>query len=240
MNNFPLIWEIDEILLHAQQLVLANRPGGRDYKSVKNYIWNKQPLLEGDREFIYNKDDLITLRPGRETAWLDSLVESFLKLFPRRPIQYLFCSKVTSKPRSRTFHYKFTANQIKWQEATLKSEGDPNVRYFTKSRVDRVVNLLIIVMILTLLVLPVYALYHVSTAFQDIGPNTINAVCIGILLASTLLFSAVLSLFTQARRHEVLGASAAWVFALLNLIRKRRDLFLEMISMALRSRIARG
>ena len=86
--------QIDEILLYAQQLIAANRPGERDYKSVKNFMWNKKPLMEGDAEFIHNKDDLVTLRPGRETAWLDILVEQILKIFPRKPIQYLFCSKV--------------------------------------------------------------------------------------------------------------------------------------------------
>jgi hypothetical protein len=64
-------------------------------------------------------------------------------------------------------------------------------------------------MILALLILPVYALYHVSSAFDTINPNTSNAICVGILLVSTLLFSAALALFTQARRHEILAAAAA-------------------------------
>jgi len=64
-------------------------------------------------------------------------------------------------------------------------------------------------MILTLLVLPVYALYHVSATFENTNQSTSNAICVGILLVATLLFSAVLSLFTKARRHEILGASAA-------------------------------
>lgn len=94
------------------------------------------------------------------------------------------------------------------QETKLKSD-DPDIRYFTKSRVEGLVNVLILAMILILLVLPVYALYHVSATFEQLDRNTNNAVCIGILLVSTLLFSAVLSLFTKARRHEILAAAAA-------------------------------
>lgn len=90
----------------------------------------------------------------------------------------------------------------------MKTE-DPDILYLTKSRVELLVNMLILVMILMLLILPVYALYHVSSAFYHINANTSNAVCMGVLLVATLLFSAVLSLFTKARRHEVLGASAA-------------------------------
>ncbi len=60
--------------------------------------------------------------------------------------------------------------------------------------------------ILVLLVVPIYALYKASSGVNNTASN---ATCIGILLVATLVFSAVLSLFTKARRHEILGASAA-------------------------------
>jgi len=86
----------DELLLKSQQLAAANRPPQRDYNSVANFIRHKKPLLEGDDDFIYNKEDLITLRPGRESAWLDAAVEKILKfkLLPRNAVKYIFCSKV--------------------------------------------------------------------------------------------------------------------------------------------------
>jgi Family of unknown function (DUF6594) len=68
--------------------------------------------------------------------------------------------------------------------------------------------ILITIMILVLLVVPVFFLYKLSLA-SDTNNNTINATVIGVLIASTLVFSAILSLFTRARRHEILGASAA-------------------------------
>lgn len=67
------------------------------------------------------------------------------------------------------------------------------------------------VIVLTLLVVPVYALYHVSTEIDKANPDNSNAICIAILLVSTLMFSAALSLFTRAKRHELLGAAAAYV-----------------------------
>jgi hypothetical protein len=84
----------DELLLNARQLAAANRPPERDYNSVANFIRHKKPLMQGDDDFIYNKEDLITLRPGRESAWLDATVERFLKLFPRSAVKFVFCSKV--------------------------------------------------------------------------------------------------------------------------------------------------
>jgi len=65
------------------------------------------------------------------------------------------------------------------------------------------------IMVLALLILPVYALFHVGASFTTANANTSNAVCMGILLVSTLLFSASIALFTKAKRHELLGAAAA-------------------------------
>jgi hypothetical protein len=62
-------------------------------------------------------------------------------------------------------------------------------------------------MILVLLILPVYILYRLTT-----GPNTTstNALCMGVLLIFTLLFSAELTFFTRAKRHEILAAAAGY------------------------------
>lgn len=92
-----LIAETDtgELLLQAQQLVSMNRPAARDQQSVQCYLENGslvdsplvRPLLQEDTEFVYHKEDLITLRPGRESAWLDAVVERLLKVLHCRAIQ---------------------------------------------------------------------------------------------------------------------------------------------------------
>jgi len=64
------------------------------------------------------------------------------------------------------------------------------------------------IMILALLIIPVYVLYHISSTFSSTNATT-NATCMGILLIATLLFSAALALFTKAKRHELLAAAAA-------------------------------
>lgn len=99
------IFKYDQLLLNAQRLTAANRPPRRDYNSVANFVQNKKPLLEGDDDFIYNREDLITLRPGRENAWLDAMVEKTLKLkiFPRKAVKYIFCSKVRILARVREY-----------------------------------------------------------------------------------------------------------------------------------------
>lgn len=79
--------------------------------------------------------------------------------------------------------------------------------YYTPSRIARLTNALLTLIILTLLVLPIYILYHMV---HDIGTRKAYMNCIVMLLVFTLAFSAVLSLFTKARRHEILAAAAAY------------------------------
>ena len=98
--------------------------------------------------------------------------------------QYLFCSEETKR----------------------KTDG-PEV-YYTRNRIDRLVVSIITTMILVLLVVPIYVLYHLTNDAEP-SPNS-TAICIGTLLVFTLAFSAVLSLFTRAQRHEILAAAAAY------------------------------
>jgi hypothetical protein len=67
----------------ARDLVGLNRPAARDYESVSNYMWNSRPQCEEEEDWIRQKGDLVTLRPGREHAWLDSAIEHLLKAINR-------------------------------------------------------------------------------------------------------------------------------------------------------------
>jgi hypothetical protein len=62
-------------------------------------------------------------------------------------------------------------------------------------------------MILLLLIVPIYLLYHLVTTLRS---NRADADCMGVLLVATLAFSAVLSIFTRAKRHEILASAAAY------------------------------
>jgi len=80
------------------------------------------------------------------------------------------------------------------------------VVYYTRSRIDRLVIGIIVAILLILLIVPICILVRV---IDEQGSKT-NAICIGVLLTFTLAFSAVLSLFTKARRHEILAAAAGY------------------------------
>jgi hypothetical protein len=139
---------------------------------VKNWIQGVRTINDEDSLFIRQREDLITLRPGREYAWLDSAVETLLRIFPERMVKYVFQSEETKR----------------------KTDGSGNEVYYTRSRIDKLVVTIITGMILVLLVLPVYVLFALTS--ED-GRSPRDFDCIGVLLVFTLLFSACISLFTS-------------------------------------------
>ncbi|KAF2162490.1 hypothetical protein M409DRAFT_27113 [Zasmidium cellare ATCC 36951] len=180
-------------LMHAQQLMGLNKPSHHEQQSVSAYLENHKPVKPRERGYVHHKEDLITLRPGREHAWLDRMIEASLQSV-QKPLPFvhkLFCSKETRMKvgDSKTFD---------------------DVYYYTRERIDRCASALITLAILVLLIVPVWLLYYIITRNEGTLSGRGTAICIGTLLISTLLFSAVLSLFTKAKRHEILAAAAAY------------------------------
>ena len=59
----------------------------REQLSLRNYIENRKCLVEEESAFAYHKEDLVTLRPGRDHSFVDAFVEQMLKTFPCRPLR---------------------------------------------------------------------------------------------------------------------------------------------------------
>ncbi|KAH8726018.1 hypothetical protein GQ44DRAFT_826124 [Phaeosphaeriaceae sp. PMI808] len=169
----------------AAKMMALNRPSEPDYRSVKNYFANRKPLLEAEASWISQKEDLITLRAGREHAWLDSGIEKLLRFFHCSALESVFGNERTKQ----------------------KSSGDEI--YYSRQCINSFATSIMAIIVLVLLVVPIYLLYHVINEGEKID-GRVNATCMGILLISTLAFSAVLCLFTRAKRHEILAAAAAY------------------------------
>jgi hypothetical protein len=60
-------------------LTAFNKPTSGEHQSVRRWLDNVRPVYDEDAEFIDHKEDLVTLRPGREHAWLDASVEKILQ-----------------------------------------------------------------------------------------------------------------------------------------------------------------
>jgi uncharacterized BrkB/YihY/UPF0761 family membrane protein len=96
----------------------------------------------------------------------------------------------------------------------MKANGEKQY-YYTRERINAFASLIVALVIIALLIVPIYLLYSLVKNNGDadgVLNDRATATCIGILLTFTLLFSAVISLFTRAKRHEVLGAAAGYVW----------------------------
>jgi hypothetical protein len=78
----------------AQKMMAFGKPSEADRQNVGRYIYNRKPLVQAEEEWFHWRDDLITLKPGREHAWLDGVVESILQMCHCGPIDFLFRSQV--------------------------------------------------------------------------------------------------------------------------------------------------
>ncbi|KAK4931278.1 hypothetical protein LTR49_002336 [Elasticomyces elasticus] len=164
----------------AHELMSFNRPADSEHQSVLNYMFNEAPIHDTESQYIHCKEDLVTLRPGRENAWLDRNIE--------KALQPLNCSIVRESQRKAS-----DATQV----------------YYCRKRIERCSVTIVTIVILFLLIVPIYLLFHLVGGPREAMNPHANAVCIGILLVFTLLFSTAMSLFTSAKKHEILGAAAA-------------------------------
>lgn len=83
------------VLDTASKMMALNRPSEADYTSVHNYMnGDRSPLIENEASWIFKKEDLITLRAGREHAWLDSAIEKLLKWFHCPTLEMIFGDEV--------------------------------------------------------------------------------------------------------------------------------------------------
>ena len=84
----------DEILLKAREVATMQRPSTRDWESVRDWIVDNKPLVDDEQEFILHKEDMITLRRGRECAGFDGAVERALASVDRFLVDRCHCKIV--------------------------------------------------------------------------------------------------------------------------------------------------
>ena len=90
--NLTIYSYTGDLLRDARDLESFNRPTSREHRSVWNWLRNCQPVFGAEQEFIACKEDLITLRSGREHAWLDSMIEMLIYHLRCAPLNVCFLS----------------------------------------------------------------------------------------------------------------------------------------------------
>ncbi|PSN62495.1 hypothetical protein BS50DRAFT_603216 [Corynespora cassiicola Philippines] len=199
--------EYDEVLVRAREVESFQKPSDRNYRSVRRYHFNTKPLMDSEMDSIRSKEDTISLHSGREWIMFDGGVENVIGRLDSL-LQKIF--KTQDLPLLKFF---------RTPELRAKTD-DKDISYYSSTRIDKLINIMITFVIFVLLVIPVITMYHLTaTAIQSDSSgepspltsnqkNTFDAV--GVLIVFTLLFSAAMSLLTKAARHELFAASAAY------------------------------
>lgn len=71
------------MLLKTKEVAALPRPSKRDYNSSKAFFINYEPIVEEEARFVRCREDLVTLRSGREAAGFEGLVERVLTKLDR-------------------------------------------------------------------------------------------------------------------------------------------------------------
>ena len=71
---------IANLVLTASRMVALNRPSRSEWRSVNNYLNAKRRVHLHEQTYICHKEDLISLRPGRDTGRLDEAIHALLRL----------------------------------------------------------------------------------------------------------------------------------------------------------------
>lgn len=170
------------------------KPAERNYRGLRNYMYNTKPLMDSDMESVRFKEDMLSLSNGREWTSFDGLVETILQVIDQKLLKPLLRTK---RPPLQSL--------LRTPELQEKT-SNKHINFYSATRVDALIGVLITLIIFALLVLPVVAMYKLSS--MRTKSSTFDA--IGVLVVFTLLFSAAMSLVTKAGRHELFAASAAY------------------------------
>ena len=89
------------------------------------------------------------------------------------------------------------------QETRAKTD-DRAIHYWDRTRISYCVTMIITIVVLGLLMIPIWMLFKASIE----GTISKTPDMIILVFAFTMIFSAAISAFTKAKRHEIVVASA--------------------------------
>ena len=77
-NNTIAKPQTDDFALKTRDMNALQKPSKRDYESVRTWFEYEEPIVRREAQFIRGKEDMVTLRVGRECAGFDGFIERLL------------------------------------------------------------------------------------------------------------------------------------------------------------------
>ncbi|KAI4696992.1 uncharacterized protein J4E84_000116 [Alternaria hordeiaustralica] len=189
--------QYDDILTKSRELAEFQRPSERERSYLCFWDWNTKPLPDEEQKFMTMRDDLVILKPRRDSSNIDEWIERIMDKMPVRA--------VAMSEKWLTTSYKYFVKTGTDRER----RGEP--RFYHITRIQRLAVLIIVTVIILLLAAPVFIMYRV-TWDSSRSSTFLN---IGLMIVFSLLFSASMGLLTKAKRAELFAATAAYCAVLI-------------------------
>ena len=178
--------QYDKLLLRMQQIQAMKRPSKRAQRNLHNLISNTQSLVQDEADWVREGPDLAAVGRGNEHSWLNTLLEDLANGISKRMTMAIFSSS----------------------EQKIKS-GSEDMRLTSADRFDVLIRIVYTVIAAILLLVPVFVLFRLQPLSPDEFRRQSNYQILTVFLF-TLAFSALLGIFTRAKRQEVFAATTAY------------------------------
>ncbi|KIN08807.1 hypothetical protein OIDMADRAFT_23563 [Oidiodendron maius Zn] len=137
-----LCFGTDDILLKDSSLRALAPALARDHLSVFNWIYAEKPLDVGQYDFIYHRDDFVSL-PNKPQEGFDDLIKAFLNRSPGSRIQQFF------KQEPKTPH----------QHAQESQKQEQIVYLFSNDKISLFAQMIAICLVVAILLIPIFLLF---------------------------------------------------------------------------------
>jgi hypothetical protein len=185
---------------------MMQRPSTRDYRSIRAWFANHQPLVDKESDYLKIREDMVMLGPEREPRRLDEYVELVVYLLDKVMMR-LGCTIIRVSASIRRMGSLFLrANSQKRAFVPPEMREKTADRHLIYYRLDWLISTIIGAIMCVLLILPIVAMYELSSLNQR--ASLFEA--IAILIVSTILFGTAMSTLTKTSRRDLFAASAAY------------------------------
>ena len=192
---------LDDVIRRIQMYVSLRAPKIRDWQSFNKWMENEKPLMPQDERFLEHQMDFVALADNKECGWLDGFVEDTLKFLLPRTLRTVSLGRKRNYSETR-YNLLTTVQTLMRSRSQGRISYDPYVDLISKRRTDVIVRVILTLATAALLVGPSAVLFLVN------GHAKLKIL---LIMVFVLLFSLALSVFTKARRHEMLAATATYV-----------------------------
>lgn len=209
-----------------QKIQAIKRPSQRAQNNIFNLILNTKSLVSNELDWIRHGPDLAALGCDAERGWLNTFLEDTLNKISKS-------MTVASTPSATPFIVRLLVKQLESQavatddhlcelsteqieqilfrshEQKVKTGTEKELRLLSADRLDIFLHIVLTIIATLLLLVPVFTLFRLQPTSRAEIYRKSNYQLLTVFIF-TLVFSASCSIFTKARKQEVLTATAAY------------------------------